>query len=80
MLLVTAERFEHASSTTTAVIDIPVLVIHGSADRILPIKACGPRTHELTPGSEYVVIDGADHGLCWTHADEVNRELVRFFK
>jgi non-heme chloroperoxidase len=61
-------------------IDIPVLVIHGSADRILPIKACGPRTHELIPGSEYVVIDGADHGLCWTHADEVNRELVRFFQ
>jgi non-heme chloroperoxidase len=61
-------------------IDIPVLVMHGSADRILPIKACGPRTHELIPGSEYVVIDGADHGLCWTHADEVNRELLRFFK
>jgi non-heme chloroperoxidase len=61
-------------------IDIPVLVMHGSADRILPIKACGPRTHELISGSEYVVIDGADHGLCWTHADDVNRELLRFFK
>jgi non-heme chloroperoxidase len=60
-------------------IDIPVLVVHGSADRILPIRACGPRTHELIPLSEYVVIDGADHGLCWTHADEVNRELLRFF-
>jgi non-heme chloroperoxidase len=60
-------------------IDIPVLVIHGSADRILPIKACGPRAHELIAGSEYVVVDGADHGLCWTHADEVNRELLRFF-
>jgi non-heme chloroperoxidase len=60
-------------------IDIPVLVVHGSADRILPIRACGPRTHELIPRSEYVVIDGADHGLCWTHADEVNRELLRFF-
>jgi pimeloyl-ACP methyl ester carboxylesterase len=61
-------------------IDIPVLVLHGSADRILPIEACGPRTHELISGSEYVVIDGASHGLCWTHAEEVNAELLRFLK
>jgi len=60
-------------------IGIPVLVMHGSADRILPIQACGPRTHELIPGSEYVVIEGASHGLCWTHADEINARLVRFF-
>jgi len=61
-------------------IDIPVLVMHGTADRILPIEACGPRTHELVRGSEYVAIEGASHGLCWTHADEVNAELLRFFK
>ena len=61
-------------------IDIPVLVLHGTADRILPIEACGPRTHELIQGSEYVAIEGASHGLCWTHADEVNAELLRFFK
>jgi non-heme chloroperoxidase len=61
-------------------IDIPVLVLHGTEDRILPIEACGPRTHELIPGSEYVPIQGAPHGLCWTHADEVNAELLRFFK
>ena len=61
-------------------IDIPVLVMHGTADRILPIGACGPRTHELIAGSEYVAIEGASHGLCWTHADEVNAELLRFFK
>jgi non-heme chloroperoxidase len=61
-------------------IDIPVLVMHGTEDRILPIEACGPRTHELIRGSEYVPIEGASHGLCWTHADEVNEELLRFFK
>jgi len=61
-------------------IDIPVLVMHGTEDRILPIEACGPRTHELIRGSEYVPIQGAPHGLCWTHADEVNEELLRFFK
>jgi pimeloyl-ACP methyl ester carboxylesterase len=61
-------------------IDVPVLVLHGTADRILPIAACGPRTHELIPGSEYVPIAGAGHGLCWTHAEEVNAELLRFFR
>jgi pimeloyl-ACP methyl ester carboxylesterase len=59
-------------------IDIPVLVVHGSADRILPIEACGRPTHEAIAGSEYVVIDGADHGLCWTYADEVNEALLSF--
>ncbi len=61
-------------------IDIPVLVMHGTEDRILPIEACGPRTHELIPGSEYDPIEGAPHGLSWTHADEINAELLRFFK
>ena len=60
-------------------IEIPVLVLHGTDDRILPIEACGARTRELIAGSEYVAIDGAGHGLCWTHADEVNAELLRFF-
>ncbi len=59
-------------------IDVPVLVMHGTADRILPIEACGPRTHELVRGSEYVALDGAPHGLCWTHAAEVNAHLLRF--
>jgi non-heme chloroperoxidase len=61
-------------------IDIPVLVLHGTEDRILPIEACGARTREQISGSEYVPIQGAPHGLCWTHADEVNAELLRFFK
>jgi len=60
-------------------IGIPVLVLHGTADRILPIEACGPRSHELIKNSEYVPIEGAGHGLCRTHADEVNEQLLRFF-
>jgi non-heme chloroperoxidase len=60
-------------------IDIPVLVMHGTADRILPYEACGPRTHELIPGSEFEPIQDASHGLCWTHAEEVNSHLVPFF-
>jgi pimeloyl-ACP methyl ester carboxylesterase len=59
-------------------IDVPVLVVHGTADRVLPIEACGQATHEAIKGSQYVVIDGAPHGLCWTHADEVNEALLSF--
>jgi non-heme chloroperoxidase len=59
-------------------IDVPVLVMHGSADRVLPIEACGPRTHEAISSSEYVMVDGAGHGLCWTHAEEVNEAVLSF--
>lgn len=59
-------------------ISVPALVIHGDADRILPIDATGKRTHELIKGSRLVIIEGGPHGLNWTHADQVNRELIDF--
>lgn len=59
-------------------INIPTLVIHGDADRILPIAATGKRTAELVKGSKLVVIEGGPHGLTWTHADEVNAALLDF--
>ncbi|MDP2743516.1 MAG: alpha/beta hydrolase, partial [Dehalococcoidia bacterium] len=59
-------------------IDVPVLVVHGDADRILPLAATGKRTPEFVKGSRLVVIEGAPHGLNWTHAEEANRELLAF--
>lgn len=59
-------------------INVPTLVIHGDSDRILPIDATGKRTHELVRGSRLMVIEGGPHGLNWTHAEEVNRELLSF--
>lgn len=59
-------------------IDVPVLVIHGEEDRIMPIKATGARLHEALDGSRYVVVKEGPHGLCWTHPDEVNRALLEF--
>lgn len=47
-------------------------------DRILPLAATGTRTHELVPGSRLVVVEGRPHGLTWTHAEQVNRELLDF--
>jgi non-heme chloroperoxidase len=59
-------------------IDVPTLVIHGDADRILPIGASGLRTAKLIKGAHLVVVKGGPHCITWTHADEVNRELLAF--
>jgi non-heme chloroperoxidase len=59
-------------------IDVPTLVMHGTADRILPIDATGRRLRDAIEGVRYVEVDGAPHGMLWTHAEEVNRELVAF--
>jgi pimeloyl-ACP methyl ester carboxylesterase len=59
-------------------IDVPTLVIHGDADRIVPIDAGGRRTAERIPGARLVVVKDGPHATIWTHADEVNEELVDF--
>ncbi|HET6842078.1 MAG TPA: alpha/beta hydrolase [Candidatus Angelobacter sp.] len=59
-------------------IGMPTLVIHGDADRILPIAATGQRTHELVKGSQYVVVKDGPHGIIWTHAQQVNEALLSF--
>ena len=57
---------------------LPTLIVHGTADNILPIDATGRRFRDLVPHAEYVEIEGAPHGLLWTHADEVNGALRTF--
>jgi len=59
-------------------IDVPTLVVHGDADRILPLAATAKRTQEFVKGSKLVVVEGGPHGLTWTHAEKVNRELLAF--
>ena len=61
-------------------IDVPTLVIHGDADRILPIAATGIRTQKAVKGARLVVVEGGPHGILWTHADKVNPELIEFLK
>jgi non-heme chloroperoxidase len=58
----------------------PSLILHGTADRILPIDATGRAFHEAFPEAEYVEVDGAPHGLLRTHAAEVNEALLRFVR
>jgi len=59
-------------------IDVPTLVVHGDADRILPLAATGKRTPQFVTGSKLVVVEGGPHGILWTHAEKVNRELLAF--
>ncbi len=61
-----------------ASINVPTLVIHGDADRILPFSATGKCTHALVEGSQLSVVKGGPHGITWTHSDEVNRTLLSF--
>jgi len=63
-----------------AQIKIPTLVIHGDADRILPLDATGKRTAALIPGAQLHVVQEGPHGLNWTHATEVNTALLTFLK
>jgi len=61
-----------------AKIDVSTLVIHGDADRILPIAASGQRTAKLIKGARLSVVKDGPHCITWTHAEEVNAELVNF--
>ncbi len=59
---------------------LPTLILHGTADNILPIDSTGRPFHEALPAAAYVEIDGAPHGLLWTHAAEVNKALLDFVR
>ncbi|GAA1058695.1 alpha/beta fold hydrolase [Agromyces bracchium] len=59
-------------------IDVPALIVHGTADRILPIDATARRFHPMLPTAEYIEIEGAPHGMPWTHAEEINAVLLTF--
>ena len=58
--------------------DVPTLVIHGDDDRIVPIVAAGQRTAKLIAGARLVIVKGGPHSITWTHADEVNAEILSF--
>jgi len=61
-------------------IDVPTLILHGTADRILSVEGQGRRMHAAMPAAQYVEIDGGPHVMCVSHAKEVNRELLTFLK
>jgi pimeloyl-ACP methyl ester carboxylesterase len=61
-------------------IDVPTLILHGTADRILSVDGRGRRLHAALPDARYVEIEGGPHVICVTHAQEVNGELLAFLR
>jgi non-heme chloroperoxidase len=57
---------------------VPVLVVQGDADRILPYEKTGKRLPGMISDMELVVIDQGPHAIAWTHSDQVNDALLRF--
>ena len=59
-------------------IDVPTLIIHGDADQIVPIADSAYLSAKIVKNATLMVISGAPHGLCTTHADQINAELLAF--
>jgi non-heme chloroperoxidase len=59
-------------------IDVPVLVVHGTEDRILPFDATAARLPALLDDVRLVPVEGGPHNIGWTYPDEVNRALLDF--
>ncbi|MBB5065198.1 alpha/beta fold hydrolase [Granulicella mallensis] len=61
-------------------IDIPTLVLHGDDDQIVPIGAAGLLSAKIVKNATLKVYPGYPHGMCTTHADEINADLLAFIK
>jgi non-heme chloroperoxidase len=61
-------------------IDIPTLVLHGDDDQIVPIGAAGLLSAKIVKNATLKVYPGFPHGMCTTHADEINADLLAFIK
>ena len=61
-------------------IDVPVLVIHGDADQVLPLDKTGQRLPALIKDVQLVVVEGGPHAIPWTHAAQVNTALLDFIR
>jgi non-heme chloroperoxidase len=59
---------------------VPTLILHGDADRILPPEATSRRQAKMIKNARSVEVKGGPHGLLWTHAEQINSELVKFLE
>jgi non-heme chloroperoxidase len=60
--------------------DVPTLILHGEDDQIVPIGAASLLSSKLVKGATLKIYPGAPHGMCSTLKDQVNAELLGFFK
>jgi non-heme chloroperoxidase len=60
--------------------DVPTLILHGDDDQIVPIGASALLSSRIVTGSTLKIYPGAPHGLCSTHKDQVNADLLAFLE
>src|SRR5271163_314685 len=60
--------------------DVPTLILHGDDDQIVPIGAAALQSSKIVKGAILKIIPGAPHGMCSTLKDQINAELLTFFK
>jgi non-heme chloroperoxidase len=58
--------------------DLPTMIIHGDDDHVLPADATSRRQAKMIKNVKFVEINGGSHGIPWTHAEEINAELLKF--
>lgn len=61
-------------------LEVPTLILHGDADQIVPIENSALLASKLIKNSQLKIYPGAPHGLCTTHKDEINADLLSFMK
>ncbi|MBW4360019.1 alpha/beta fold hydrolase [Flavobacterium taihuense] len=61
-------------------IKVPTLIIHGSADEIVPIEISSDKTSKLIKDNTYIIYEDAPHGLFYTEKDKLNKDLITFLK
>ncbi|MDI7047073.1 alpha/beta hydrolase, partial [Escherichia coli] len=61
-------------------VTVPALVLQGDADQIVPLDDSGKLSAKIMPNAQLKVYEGAPHGLCTTHADRVNADLLEFLE
>jgi non-heme chloroperoxidase len=60
--------------------DVPTLILQGDADQIVPIAAASLLSSKLVKGATLKVYPGLPHGMCSTHKNQINEDLLAFFK
>ena len=60
--------------------DVPTLILHGDDDQIVPIGASALMSSKIVKGSTLKVYPGLPHGMCSTHKDQINTDLLAFIK
>ena len=61
-------------------ITVPVLVLHGTDDQIVPYQDAGVLSAKLIPNATLKLYEGYPHGMCTTHADVINPDLLEFIR